>query len=158
MLSLIIYFIPTSFPGGTSGNESICQCRRHELDPWVGKIWKRKWKPTSVFLAWKIPRTEEPGGLQSTGVAKSWTWLSDHAQQQQVAYVDVAYFKMLWNYKQSFRYKQELIGAEDCLQHITEDDTVPVCGNPIIATHFSTCHQSLTRLRILCSLYCRLSI
>ena len=29
------------------------------------------------ILAWEIPWTEEPGGLQSTGVAKSWTRLSD---------------------------------------------------------------------------------
>ena len=31
----------------------------------------------SSTLTWKIPWTEEPGGLQSMGVAKSWTWLSD---------------------------------------------------------------------------------
>ena len=30
----------------------------------------------SSILAWKIPWTEEPGGLQSNGVAKSWTRLS----------------------------------------------------------------------------------
>ena len=29
----------------------------------------------SSILAWRIPWTEEPGGLQSTGVAKSWTRL-----------------------------------------------------------------------------------
>ena len=29
------------------------------------------------FLAWKIPWTGEPGGLQSVGVTKSWTRLSD---------------------------------------------------------------------------------
>ena len=28
-------------------------------------------------LAWEIPWTEEPGGLQSTRVTKSWTRLSD---------------------------------------------------------------------------------
>ena len=27
----------------------------------------------SSILAWRIPWTEEPGGLQSTGVTKSWT-------------------------------------------------------------------------------------
>ena len=32
--------------------------------------------PHSSTLAWKIPRTEEPGGLQSMGVAKSGTQLS----------------------------------------------------------------------------------
>ena len=40
---------------------------RHGFDPWVGKIpWRRAWKPISVVLAWRIPWTEEPGGLQST--------------------------------------------------------------------------------------------
>ena len=29
----------------------------------------------SSILAWRIPRTEEPGGLQSMGSQKSWTWL-----------------------------------------------------------------------------------
>ena len=38
------------------------------FNPWVGKIpWKRKWQPIPVFLAWRIPLTEEPGGLQSAG-------------------------------------------------------------------------------------------
>ena len=31
----------------------------------------------SSILAWKIPWTEKPGKLQSYGVTKSWTWLSD---------------------------------------------------------------------------------
>ena len=44
-----------AFPGGTSGKEPACQCRRHKrrgFDPWVGTIpWRRKWQPTPVFLA-----------------------------------------------------------------------------------------------------------
>ena len=48
------------------------QCRRPRdvgFDPWVRKIpGRQKWKPTLLFiLAWKIPWTEEPGGLQSLG-------------------------------------------------------------------------------------------
>ena len=31
----------------------------------------------SSILAWRIPRTEEPGGLQSMESRKSWTQLSD---------------------------------------------------------------------------------
>ena len=51
-----------------SGKESTCQCRRHVSDPWVGKIpWRRKWQTHSSILAWKIPWSEEPGGLQSMG-------------------------------------------------------------------------------------------
>ena len=37
-----------------SGKESACQCRRHGVDPWLGKIsWRRKWQPTPVFLPGK---------------------------------------------------------------------------------------------------------
>ena len=46
-----------SFPGGASGKESACQCRRCwilEFHPWVGKIsWRRKRQPTPVFLPGK---------------------------------------------------------------------------------------------------------
>jgi len=42
------------FPGGASGKEPACQCRRHKrcgLDPWVRKItWRRAWQPTPVLL------------------------------------------------------------------------------------------------------------
>ena len=33
----------------------------------------------SSILAWGIPRTEEPGGLQSMGIAKAQTQLSNEA-------------------------------------------------------------------------------
>ena len=42
------------FPGGSSGKEPACQCRRRKrcgFDPWVAKIpWTKKWNPTPVFL------------------------------------------------------------------------------------------------------------
>ena len=51
-------------------------CRRPGFDPQVGKIpWRRAREPTNI-LAWRIPWTEEPGGL----LAKSWTRLSDQAE------------------------------------------------------------------------------
>ena len=41
-------------PRWLSVKESACQCRRcrrHEFDPWVGKIsWRRKWQPISTFF------------------------------------------------------------------------------------------------------------
>ena len=38
------------------------------LDPWAGNTpWRKKWPPHSSLLACRIPWTEEPGGLQSTG-------------------------------------------------------------------------------------------
>ena len=36
------------------------------FDPWVRKIlWRRKRQLNSSIVAWKIPWTKEPGGLQS---------------------------------------------------------------------------------------------
>ena len=43
------------FPGGDTGKEPTCQCRRHKrlgFDPWVGKSpWRRAWQLTPVFLS-----------------------------------------------------------------------------------------------------------
>ena len=54
------------FPGGASGKEPICQCRRFKryvFDPWIGKIpWKRKQQPTPVFLAGEPHGQRSPAG------------------------------------------------------------------------------------------------
>ena len=48
--------------------ESCLQCGRPRFNPWVGKIPLEKEMAThSSVLAWRIPWTEEPGGLQSMG-------------------------------------------------------------------------------------------
>jgi len=38
---------------------------------------KKEMATHSTILAWRIPWREEPGRLQSMGVTKSWTRLSD---------------------------------------------------------------------------------
>ena len=43
------------FPGGASGKEPACQCRRHKrcgLDPWVGKTLEEGMAAHSSILAW----------------------------------------------------------------------------------------------------------
>ena len=54
-----------------SGKELACQCRRHKrfgFDPWNNKIPLEEGMAThSGIPAWRIPWTEESGGLQSTG-------------------------------------------------------------------------------------------
>ena len=56
-------------PGGSVAKNLPGNCRRcsrHRFDSWVCMIsWKRRQQPIPVFLAWKVPWTEEPGGLQS---------------------------------------------------------------------------------------------
>ena len=52
--------------------ESACQCKRCGFHPWVGKIPLEEEMVThSSVAAWKIPWTEEPGGLQFTGSQQS---------------------------------------------------------------------------------------
>ena len=70
-------------PRWLNGKESACQCRRHKrcrFNPWVGKIPRmRKWPSTPQYSSWKIPWTEEPGGVQSIGSQNSLTQLSNWA-------------------------------------------------------------------------------
>ena len=54
-----------------SGKYPACQCRRRKrrrFNPWARKIPLEEDMAThSSILAWRIPWTEEPGGLPSTG-------------------------------------------------------------------------------------------
>ena len=66
-----IHLLPklSTMPGGANAGGT----RDATSIPGVGTIpWRRKWQLTPVFLIWKIPWTEAPGGLQSTG-SQSWT-------------------------------------------------------------------------------------
>ena len=71
--------------GGSGGKESTCHVGDPGSIPGLGRFrWRRKWQPTPVFLpgesremathpsvlAWRIPWTEEPGGLQSLGLQR----------------------------------------------------------------------------------------
>ena len=55
-----------------------------EFDPWARKIpWRREWQtpPPASILAWKIPWTKEPGGLQSMGSQRiGHGWVTEHTQ------------------------------------------------------------------------------
>ena len=69
MLYLVIHLGVGGFPGDASGKEPYSQFRRQKkcgLDPRVGKIlWREDMATHSSIFAWRIPWTEEPGGLQS---------------------------------------------------------------------------------------------
>ena len=67
------------FPGGASGKEPICQCKRckrREFDPCVRKIpWRRKQQPTPVFLGNPMDRGAWRATVQ--GAANGRTRLSN---------------------------------------------------------------------------------
>ena len=58
----------SDFPGGSNGKESACSAGDLGSIPGLGKNPLEKGLATrSSIIAWEIPRTEEPGGLQSVG-------------------------------------------------------------------------------------------
>ena len=64
------------FPGGTSGKEPDCQRRRHEMwGQFLGQEdpLEEGTATHSSIIAWRIPWTEELGGLQATELQKSMT-------------------------------------------------------------------------------------
>ena len=92
------------FPGGTSGKEPACQCRRlmrGGFDLWVGKIpWRRKWQPTPVFL----PR--EFHGPRS--LAGSWAAHGPTKNQTRLKWLSTAYFQL--NDRLTSGYKSNIRG------------------------------------------------
>ena len=60
------------FPGGLEGKAPTCQCRQTQ-EMWVRSLgWEDPLKEGTAIhssvLAWRIPWTEEPDGLQSLGL------------------------------------------------------------------------------------------
>ena len=82
------WIVVMGFPGGPSGKEPTCQCRRykgHWLDPCVGEESLQEGMAThSSILAWRIPWTEGPCRLQPIRSHRVHDWrnLSMHAQSE----------------------------------------------------------------------------
>ena len=62
------------FPGGVRGEEPACQCRRPSERQFQSLYWEnplgKETATHSSILAWRIPWTEEPGRIQSTGLKR----------------------------------------------------------------------------------------
>ena len=56
------------FPGGSNGKESAYNAGVPGLIPGSGRCPGEGNTTRSSILAWRIPWTEDPGGLQSTGL------------------------------------------------------------------------------------------
>ena len=73
----IMFSYVWGFPGGTSGKEPTCQCRRHKrckFSPWVRKIpWSRVWQPTPVFLPGEFCGQRSLAGYSPWGRKESYT-------------------------------------------------------------------------------------
>ena len=74
-IKCILFFLEPKLilglPRWLIGKEFAHKFMRCRLDPWVGKIpRRRKWQPTPVFLPGEIPSTKEPGRLHSMGLQR----------------------------------------------------------------------------------------
>ena len=58
------------FPGDSNGKASICSATDPGSIPELGRSPGEGVAPHSSILAWEIPWTEEPGGLQSMGLQR----------------------------------------------------------------------------------------
>ena len=66
-----------SFPDGSDGEESACNAGDQGSIPGREDLLEEDMATHSSILAWRIPWAEEPGGLQSTGLQRNQTQLSD---------------------------------------------------------------------------------
>ena len=73
------------FPGDTGVKKPPASAGDSQEDPLEEEI-----ATHSSILAWEIPRTEEPGGLQPTGLQKSEARLSVHAHLIRVSGSDIS--------------------------------------------------------------------
>ena len=67
----LLHWQAVDFPGGSDGKESACSAGDLDLTPGLGRSLEEGMTTHSSILAWRIPWTEEPGGLQSVGSKES---------------------------------------------------------------------------------------
>ena len=89
-----------------SGNDSVCQCRRHErhgFHPWVGKIpWRRKWQPIPVFLPGEFHGQRSLAGYNPWGHRES-----DKAEWQRThTHTWILQLRMVRTFRAGLRHSQ----------------------------------------------------
>ena len=65
------------FPSGSVSKASACNARDSGSIPGLGNTLEKEMATNSSVLAWRIPWTEEPGGLHSPWGCRSQTPLRD---------------------------------------------------------------------------------
>ena len=85
---MVISF-PGDFPGGSVVKNMPANVGDAGSVPWSGTSSGEGNGTHSSILAWRIPWTEKPSGLQSMGSQESWTGLSNNNnnKKQQILYL-----------------------------------------------------------------------
>ena len=79
-------WLPLGFPGGSDSKESACNAGELGSIPGLGSSPGGGMATPSSILAWRIPWTEAPGGLQSMG-----------SQDSDITAVSTSHFGCLWD-------------------------------------------------------------
>ena len=75
-------------PWWLNGKEPLCQrrrCKKHGLDPWIGKIpWRRKWQSTPVRLHGEFHGQRSLTGYSPRGCKESDTTEHEHNDNKEM--------------------------------------------------------------------------
>ena len=82
------------FPGGSDGREAACNAGDPGLIPGSGGSLEKEVATHSSILAWRIPWTEEPGGLHPMGLQRV---RHDGATNTHALHLSGPLFPCLWN-------------------------------------------------------------
>ena len=84
------------FAGGTSGKEPTCQCKAGSIPGSGQENLEEGMAIQSSTLAWRIPWTEETGGLRSIGSQRVGHYRSDLAHKGPISTVRILCEKELF--------------------------------------------------------------
>ena len=74
-----VVLVLMGFPGGSDGKRICVQCRKPRFSPGGEDPPEKGMATHASILAWRIPWTEEPGGLQPTGLQRvGHNWAQQH--------------------------------------------------------------------------------
>ena len=102
MFIRLVHTLIWGIPGGSEGKASACDVGDPGSIPGSGRSPGERMATHSSILAWRIPGTEEPGGLQSTGsqrVGHDWatTHTHTHTHTHSYACVQCHFFYMVYH-------------------------------------------------------------
>ena len=150
----LVYILTHSvgFPGGSDSKEFTCNMGDLGSEgPWVGKIPLEKGMATySNILDWRIPWTEEPGGLQFLGLQRV---RHDWAPNIHMVVAYLSFFNT-W-LKPSVQFSHSVVS--DSLRPHEPEHAMPTCSSPTPRLHPNSyplsrwCHPTISSFVVLFS-------
>ena len=125
-----IYIPPWGFPGGSDSKKSTCNAGDPGSTPGLGRS---PGEGNSSILAWRIPQTEEPGGLQSMGLQRvEHNWVNNtHIPPCYIYFTEILSYYRYWTLSQWLLYLASTARWRDTISPFQVHDCKP--ANRLIA-------------------------